>query len=61
MKKLLFVTMIVVCTMCASAQVRIGAQVDSVRMYDQMKRSEGDNPTIGIIPNYNLSPFGVVT
>ena len=32
-----------------------------VRMYDQMKRSEGDNPTIGIIPNYNLSPFGVVT
>ena len=32
MKKLLFVIMLFVCTMCASAQVRIGVQADSARM-----------------------------
>ena len=32
MKKLLFVIMLFVCTMCASAQVRIGVQTDSARM-----------------------------
>lgn len=32
MKKLLFVIMMLVCTMCASAQVQIGVQADSARI-----------------------------